>query len=93
MAPPKFKKKHFAEKRSDPKTPNVRSASLRKTGKDGTSWTPTEKARRDRLMRQFAARNKGYGVAISKAYRDGYDGIDWSTPVTADDLKNSGGKK
>jgi len=71
----------------------VRSASLRKTGKDGTTWTPTEQRKRDKAMRQFSQRAKGYGVGISDAYREGYDSIDWGVPVTADDLKNSGGKK
>ena len=66
---------------------------MRKLGRDGTSFTPTEQAKKNRLMRQFAQRNKGYGVSISDAYRQGYDAIDWSKGASADDLKSSGGKK
>ncbi len=50
---------------------------MRKLGKDGTSWTPTEKRKRDRAMRQFSKRNKGYAIGISDEYRAGYDAIDW----------------
>lgn len=71
------KKKHTLDKRSDPKAPNVRHASMRKLGKDGPTLTPTEKAKKDRLMRQFSKRNKGYAVSISQEYRDRYDQIDW----------------
>lgn len=54
---------------------NVRSATIRKEGRD-PGWTPTEKRRRDQLMRQFC---KGDAVkASSKEFRDNYDLIDWS---------------
>lgn len=66
---------------------------MRKSGKDGTSFTASEQAQKNRLMRQFSHRNKGYGCAISEAYREGYDGIDWSRGATDEDLKNCGGKR
>lgn len=50
---------------------------MRKLGKDGPSYTPTEQRKKDRLMRQFSKRAKGYAVSISDAYRDGYDQVDW----------------
>lgn len=50
---------------------------MRKLGKDGTTLTPTEKAKKDRLMRQFSKRNKGYAVAISEAFKENYEKIDW----------------
>lgn len=71
----------------------TRSASIRKLAKDGSTWTPTEARKRDGLLKQFSARNKGFAVGISEEYRNNYDGIDWGVTVTEDDLKNSGGKK
>lgn len=68
---------HPLDKHSNPKAPNVRSASMRKLGKDGNSFTPTEKRKKDKAMRQFSKQRKGYAVAISDAYRVGYDGIHW----------------
>lgn len=62
------------------RTGKLRSASMRKLAKDGTSWTPTEKLKRNRLMKQFAKHGrKGYEVSSgnSEAYRAGYDLIDW----------------
>ena len=70
---------HPLDSKSPAARPNVRSASTRKLGKDGATWTPTELRKRDKAMRQFGKRMKGYGVAISEAYREGYDGIDWGT--------------
>lgn len=70
------KRQHMFDVKSDPSRPTVRSASIRKSAKDG-GLTPTEQAKKSRLMRQFSARNKGYAVAISDEYRDGYDAIDW----------------
>lgn len=61
------------------KQPKVRSASMRKLAKDGTSWTPTERLKRDRLMKQFAKKGrKGYGLSgNSPEYQRNYDAIDW----------------
>lgn len=75
------KQPHPLDSKSSASRPNVRSASVRKLGKDGASWTPTEKLRRDKLMRQFMrAGRKGAQVSAgnSPAYMAGYDGIDWS---------------
>lgn len=74
------RKVHPLDVHSSPAAPNVRAASQRKLGKDGTTWTPTEALKRERLMRQFSARNKGYAVGISEAFEAGYDGIDWKKP-------------
>lgn len=71
----------------------TRPATVRKLAHDGPSWTPTEKRKRDKALKQFSARAKGFAVGISDEYRENYDGIDWSVAVTADDLKSSGGKK
>lgn len=71
----------------------TRPATIRKLAGDGPSWTPTEKRKRDRALKQFSGRAKGYAVGISQAYRDAYDSIDWSVGATEDDLKSSGGKK
>lgn len=49
---------------------NVRSATIRKAGRDGNSLTPTEKRLKDKAMRQFC---KGDGVkASTEAYREGH---------------------
>lgn len=54
---------------------NVRSATIRKEGRD-IGLTPTEKHRKDVLMRQFV---KGDGVkGNSPEYLANYDLIDWS---------------
>jgi hypothetical protein len=71
----------------------TRPATIRKLAGDGPSWTPTEKRKRDGLLKQFSARAKGFGVGISQEYRDRYDEIDWAVGATDDDLKSSGGKK
>ena len=53
----------------------VRSAEMRKRGQDGKPFTPSEQARKNRLMRQFLLDGpKG----VSEEYRKGFDGIDWS---------------
>ncbi len=55
---------------------NVRSATIQKGGRDGQGLTPTEKFRKDQLMRQFI---KGDGEkGNSKAYLENFDKIDWS---------------
>jgi hypothetical protein len=59
----------------------TRPATIRKEARDGTSWTPTEQRKRDKLMKQFSKYGrKGYEVSsgTSKAYRDNFDLIDWS---------------
>lgn len=59
----------------DERSGKVRSASIRKLGKDGPSWTPTEQRTRDRLLKQFArAGRKGYEVSSgnSEAFQDGW---------------------
>lgn len=82
------KKQHYADIRSPKERPNIRSPNMRKSGKDGPSWTPTEKVRRDKAMRQFSKQGKGYGCGISQTFRDNFDLIRWS-----DDEDESGGKK
>ena len=74
--------KHPLDKKSHPKRPNIRGASVRKLGKDGPSWTPTEKLKRDRLMRQFMRTGrKGAQVSAgnSPEYMANYDLIDWGS--------------
>lgn len=59
----------------------VRPATVRKLAKDGTSWTPTERLKRDKLMRQFMRTGrKGAQVSSgnSPAYEEGYALINWS---------------
>lgn len=71
---------HPLDKKSNPKAPNARQAQGRKLAKDGKTWTPTEKLKRDKLLRQFMRTGrKGAQVAsgASPEYRAGYDGIDW----------------
>lgn len=59
---------------------HVRSATIRKEARD-PGFTPTEKHRKDRLMRQFM---KGDGVkANSPEYIAGYEGIDFSKKTHA----------
>lgn len=54
---------------------NIRSPTIRKEGRD-LGLTPTEKRRKDVLMRQFC---KGDAVKASSAeFRQNYDAIDWS---------------
>jgi hypothetical protein len=54
----------------------VRSATIRKEGRDA-GLTPTEKRRKDILMRQFV---KGDGAkGNSPEYKANYDLIDWGT--------------
>lgn len=58
----------------------VRSAAQRKLAKDGKTWTPTERLKRDQLMRQFMRTGrKGAQVSAgnSEAFREGYDQINW----------------
>lgn len=65
----------------DERSGKIRSATIRKLGKDGPSLTPTEKTQKARIMRQFSKfGRKGYEVSSgnSEAFRRGYDGIDWS---------------
>ena len=70
---------HPFDKKSDPKSPNVRNASVRRGAKDG-SLSPTEKLKKSRLMKQFSkVGNKGYEVRSgnSEAFRNNFDAIDW----------------
>lgn len=55
------------------------TAHERKLAADGLSYTPSEKRKRDRLMRQFSKQAKGYGCAISEQFRDNFDKIDWTS--------------
>lgn len=71
---------HPTQKKSPAARPNVRSASIRKLGKDGNSLTPTEQRKKDTLMKQFSKfGRKGYNVSSgsSEEYRANYDLIDW----------------
>lgn len=71
---------HYLDIKSDPKSPRVRSASLRKSGKDGTNWTPTERLKKNKAMKQFMRTGrKGAEVSSgnSEAYQANYDLIDW----------------
>lgn len=64
------------------KTGGVRSPTIRKLAKDGTTWTPTEQRTRDRCLRQFCnAGRKGVEVSSgnSDAYKRGWD-IAFGTP-------------
>jgi hypothetical protein len=67
---------HPHDTKSSPDRPTVRSATIRKGGRDG-SLSPTEQLKKNRLMKQFSKQAKGYAVGVSQAYRDGYDGISW----------------
>lgn len=51
----------------------MRSASLRKLGKDGNSLTPTEQRKKNQLMRQFMRNPEG--SLNTEAYRAGYDAM------------------
>lgn len=57
------------------KQQNVRSATIRKEGRD-PGLTPTEKHRKDQLMRQFVRGDGAKGT--SPEYLANYDAIDWS---------------
>ncbi len=73
-----MKQAHPLDVRSSPARPTVRSASMRKLGKDGTSWTPTEQLKRNRLLRQFTRTGrKGSEVSSgnSEAYKEGWERI------------------
>ena len=73
---------HLLDVHSDPKAPRVRSPSMRKLGKDGTTLTPTERYKKDKLMRQFCrTKRKGVEVASgnSEEYRRNWDLIDWGS--------------
>lgn len=57
------------------KSGGVRSATIRKLAKDGTTWTPTEQRTRDKCLRQFcAAGRKGVEVTSgnSEAFKRGW---------------------
>lgn len=56
-----------------------RTPHQRKLGKDGASFTPTEKRRRDSLLKQFSKQRKGYAVSISDEYKSNYDEINWGS--------------
>lgn len=52
---------------------NVRPATIRRSGKDGASFTPTEKRKKDRLMRQFLKGSQDGPRGASPEYCSGYD--------------------
>lgn len=59
----------------DEKTGGLRSPTIRKLAKDGTTWTPTEQRTRDKCLRQFcAAGRKGVEVTSgnSEAFKRGW---------------------
>jgi hypothetical protein len=57
-------------------SPRGKDCSKRMGRYDG-SFTPTEQKMKDQLMKQFTRFGEGVG-GNTKAYRDGYDAIDWS---------------
>ncbi len=60
------------------RTGKIRSATIRKLGKDGSTLTPTEKTQKNKLMRQFSKfGRKGYEVSSgnSAEFREGWDRI------------------
>lgn len=68
---------HPEDKKSSPSRPTVRSASLRHRARDG-SFTPTEKLKKDKLMRQFMRTGrKGAQVTAgnSPEYQEGWERI------------------
>lgn len=71
--------RHPLNETSSPSRPTVRSGSMRYRAKDG-AFTPTEKLKKDRLMRQFMRTGrKGAQVSSgnSPEYMANYDLIDW----------------
>lgn len=69
---------HPLDSKSPASRPNVRSASMRKLGKDGPSWTPTEQRAKDKAMRQFCKfGRKGVGASSgnSEAYQEGWERV------------------
>jgi len=69
---------HPLDVKSPAGRPNVRSASMRKLGKDGTTWTGTEKRAKDKAMRQFCRMGrKGVSVSSgnSEAYQEGWERV------------------
>lgn len=76
----KAPRQHPRDARSPAGRPKVRSASIRPGGKDGLTLTPTERRKKNQLMKQFSrAGRKGYEVSSgsSPAFRENYDKIDW----------------
>jgi hypothetical protein len=57
--------------------PRGKNCEQRKSGRDGPSWTPTERRIKDQLMRQFMRTGEGPG-GVSDLFRANYDAIDWS---------------
>ena len=71
------KQRHPLDFKSHPSRPTVRNGSLRKSGRDGTNFTPTERRLRDKLMHQFC-RNGRKGVELGSdttAYGEGWERI------------------
>lgn len=71
------KQRHPLDFKSAPSRPTVRNGSLRKSGRDGTAFTPTEKRLRDKLMHQFC-RNGRKGVELTgntEAYQEGWERV------------------
>lgn len=96
------RKTHPLDAKSSPARPTVRAGPMRKLGKDGTSWTPTEQRKRNQLLRQFTRTGRKGGEVSSgnsEAYREGYDAIDWRSDhqklsdAMRDALKEHGGSK
>lgn len=71
------RQRHPLDFKSAPSRPTVRSASLRKSGRDGTSFTPTERRLRDKLMHQFCrAGRKGVELGSNTtAYEEGWERV------------------
>jgi hypothetical protein len=57
--------------------PRGKNREQRKSGRDGTTWTPTEQHIRNGLMKQFMKNPEGPG-GNSETYKRNYDLIDWS---------------
>lgn len=73
--PDKKPSAHPHDGKSPASRPTVRSATIRKGGRDG-SFTPTEIRKKNQLMRQFQSHGRKGGEMFSgnsKAYRDNYD--------------------
>lgn len=71
------KQRHPLDFKSSSSRPTVRNGSLRKSGRDGTSWTPSERLKRDKLMHQFC-RNGRKGVELGNdttAYGEGWERV------------------
>lgn len=69
---------HVLNIKSAPSRPKVRSASMRKLSRDGTTWTGTELRQRGECLKQFCRfGRKGVEVSSgsSDAYKDGWERV------------------